>query len=174
MTKLEGMTNEGMTNQRDRFSSFEVRASFLIGHSWFVISCALLLTLMAQTIQAQSPNMTGNWNIELTFGDGARHSLRFGAQTGGKGTLLLTDPQAKVWGAAKSSEAKWSQGEGNAVTFSGPMEFLLGNVGRDAGTLMFKGKFETPNLITGDVEFSPLVGERPTKHGTFKASRANG
>jgi hypothetical protein len=105
--------------------------------------------------EAESPNMTGNWNIEVTFGDGARHSLRFEAQTGGKGTLLLTDPQAKVWGAAKSSEAKWSQGEGNAVTFSGPMEFLLGNVGREAGTLMCKGKFETPDLITGEVDFSP-------------------
>ncbi|PYJ56938.1 MAG: hypothetical protein DME82_03620 [Verrucomicrobia bacterium] len=116
--------------------------------------------------------MTGNWNIELTFGDGARHSLRFEAQTGGNGTLLLTDPQAKVWGAAKSSEAKWSQGEGNAVTFSGPMEFLLGNVGREAGTLMCKGKFETPDLITGEVDFSPSVGDGPSKHGKFKAVRA--
>jgi len=172
MTKLEGMTNDRLTNQRDGFSSFEVRASFLIGYWCFVISCALLLTLMAQPTQAESPNMTGNWNIELTFGDGARHSLRFEAQTGGKGTLLLTDPQAKVWGAAKSSEAKWSQGEGNVVTFSGPMEFLLGNVGRDAGTLTCKGKFETPDLITGELEFSPSVGEGPSKHGTFKAIRA--
>jgi len=140
-------------------------------------SCAFILVFAVNTFcsamaEAESPNMTGNWNIELTFGDGARHSLRFEAQTGGKGTLLLTDPQAKVWGAAKSSEAKWSQGEGNAVTFSGPMEFLLGNVGREAGTLTCKGKFETPDLITGEVDFSPSVGEGPSKHGTFKAIRA--
>jgi hypothetical protein len=48
---------------------------------------------------------------------------------------------------------------------------MLGNVGRDAGTLVFKGKFETADLITGEVEFSPFVGERPSKHGTFKAAR---
>jgi hypothetical protein len=52
------------------------------------------------------------------------------------------------------------------------MEFLLGNVGRDAGTLTCKGKFETPDLITGEVDFSPSVGEGPSKHGTFKAVRA--
>ena len=31
---------------------------------------------------------------------------------------------------------------------------------------------QTIDLITGEVEFSPLVGERPSKHGTFKATRA--
>ena len=56
--------------------------------------------------------------------------------------------------------------------YSGAVEFILGNVGRDAGTLTFKGKFETPDLITGEVEFAPLVGERPSRHGTFKAVRA--
>ena len=34
------------------------------------------------------------------------------------------------------------------------------------------GKFETADLISGEVEFSPSVGERPSKHGTFKAVRA--
>ena len=57
------------------------------------------------------------------------------------------------------------------MTFSGPVEFLIGNVGRDAGTLTFKGKFETPDSITGEVEFFPLIGDRPSKHGTFKAVR---
>jgi len=79
-----------------------------------------------------------------------------------------------VWEPAKPSEAKWNRGEGNAVTFSGPMKFMIGNVGRDAGTLAFKGKFETTDLITGEVEFSPLVGERPSKHGTFRATRVSG
>jgi hypothetical protein len=39
--------------------------------------------------------------------------------------------------------------------------------------LVFNGKFETPDLITGEVEFSPLVGEGLSKHGTFKAVRAH-
>ena len=130
--------------------------------------------LMAQMPHAESPSMTGTWNVEITFANERHHSLRFEAQSDGKGSLQLTDPAAKVWGGAKPSEANWSRGEGNSVTFSGPVEFLLGNVGRDAGTLVCKGKFETADLITGEVEFSPLVGDRPSKHGTFKAIRASG
>ena len=95
-------------------------------------------------------------------------------KTAGKGSFQLLDPKLNVWGAAKPSEARWTQGEGNSINFSGPMEFMIGNVGRDAGTLAFKGKFETPDLITGEVEFSPLVGDRPSKSGTFKAVRAGG
>jgi hypothetical protein len=120
---------------------------------------------------AQFPNMIGIWNIEITFASEDHRELRFEAQSDGKGTLQLQDPRSKVWGAATPSEAKWSRGERNLVTFSGPAEFLIGNVGRDAGTLVFNGKFETSDRITGEVEFSPLVGERPSKHGTFKAIR---
>ncbi len=122
--------------------------------------------------QTQTPKVTGIWNVDLTFANERHHSLRFEAQEGGKGSLQLTDSAAKVWGAAKTSEAKWSRGEGESVTFSGPVEFLLGNVGRDAGTLECKGKFESVDSISGEVEFSPLVGDRPSKHGSFRAVRA--
>ncbi len=124
--------------------------------------------------EAQSPTLIGRWNVEITFANEEHRTLRFEAQGAGKGIFELLDPRAKVWGPAKPSEAKWTRGEGNSVTFSGPVEFLIGNVGRDAGTLVCKGKLETPDLITGEVEFSPLVGERPSKHGTFKATRASG
>ncbi len=88
--------------------------------------------------------------------------------------MLLVDAKARVWGSATSSEAKWTRVDDNSVTFPGAVEFLLGNVRRDAGTLVFKGKFVKADLITGEVEFSPLVGDRPSKHGTFKAIRAGG
>jgi hypothetical protein len=166
--------NKRVNNRSLAFLSFGLRASFVIRRSCFVISSALVLTLMAKPTQAQSPNIAGTWNIEVSFGAGGHHSLRFDAQSSGKGTLTVTDPKSKVWGGANPSEAKWSRGEGNSVTFSGPVEFLIGNVGRDAGTLMFKGKFESPDLITGEVEFSPLVGDRPSKQGTFSATRAGG
>ena len=138
---------------------------------------ALILMLILQTVvmaHAQSPNLIGKWNVEITFANEDHRSLRFDAQGDGKGTFELLDPRTKVWGGATSSEAKWSRGEANSVTFSGPVEFMLGNVGRDAGTLMFNGRFETADLIKGEVEFSPLVGDRPSKHGTFKAARAGG
>ena len=137
----------------------------------------LLLMLIAQTVavsQAESPNVIGRWNVEIAFPNDEHRSLRLDAQDGGKGTLLLVDPKSRVWGSATPSEAKWTRSDDNSVTFSGAVEFMLGNVGRDAGTLVFKGKFEKPDLITGEVEFSPLVGDRPSKHGTFKAIRAGG
>jgi len=135
----------------------------------------LILMLILQTVvlsQAQSPDLIGAWNVEITFANERPRSLRFDAQGDGKGSFLVLDPRLNAWGPAKPSEAKWSRGEGNSVTFSGPVEFMLGNVGRDAGTLMFNGKFETSDLVTGEVKFSPLVGERPSKHGTFKAVRS--
>jgi len=122
--------------------------------------------------RGQSPNMIGRWNVEINFADGNKRSLRFDAEDHGKGTFLLLDPMLSRWGPAKPSEAKWTPGEQSSVTFSGAVEFPIGNVGRDPGTLMFKGKFETPDAITGEVEFAPLVGERPSKHGSFKATRA--
>jgi len=176
MTKLEGMTRlRAATARQANDQMTKGRASFVIRHSCFVIS----LMLIAQTCcvalsQAQSMNVIGRWNVEITFANDNHRSLRFDAQGSGKGTLLLLDPRSSFWEPAKPSEAKWTQGDGNSVTFSGAVEFPIGNVGRDAGMLVCKGKFETANLITGEVEFSPLVGDGPSKSGTFKAIRAGG
>jgi hypothetical protein len=147
-----------------------------------LIVLLIIQICLAAMAQGQSPNsprdesvrkadMMGRWNVEINFSDGNKRSLRFDAQADGKGTFLLLDPMLSRWGPAKPSEAKWTPGDQNPVTFSGAVEFPLGNVGRDPGTLMFKGKFETPDSITGEVDFAPLVGERPSKHGTFKAVR---
>ena len=179
-----------MTNDRDvAASSSGFCAPFDVRHSCFacravvarrrVISRRVILMLIFQTCcvaltHAQSPNVIGKWNVEITFANANQRSLRFDAQDGGKGSLLLLSPGPPQVDSAKSSEAKWSQGDQKSVTFSGPMEFPLGNVGRDAGMLVFKGKFETESLITGQVEFSPLVGDGPSKSGTFKAIRAAG
>lgn len=177
------MINDQMTKCRDAvsraFASHAVAERRRVIGASFVTCRSVLLMVIAQICcnalaQAQTPSMTGTWNVEITFANERHHSLRFEAQGDGKGSLQLTDPAAKVWTGAKPSEAKWSLGEGSSVTFSGPVEFLLGNVGRDAGTLTCKGKFESAGLISGEVEFSPSVGDRPSKHGTFKAVRSGG
>ena len=138
-----------------------------------VLAVSLIAQITAVSY-AESPNLAGTWNVEITFANGEHRSLRFEAQADGKGSLTVVDPKSKVWGADKASEAKWNQAEGSSVTFSGPVEFLVGNVGRDAGTLTFNGKFETADSMTGEVDFSPLVGERPSKQVAFKATRAAG
>jgi hypothetical protein len=168
MTNLEEMTNGEMTSGSvAACSSFGFRVSFVI--CWSVILMLVVQTCFAAMAQGQSPDIIGRWNVEIAFGNGDHRSLRFDAQGEGKGTFLVLDPTLKAWGPSAPSPAKWAQGEGNSVTFSGPVEFPIGNVGRDAGTLVCKGKFDTAKLITGEVEFSPLVGKQPSKHGTFKA-----
>jgi len=124
--------------------------------------------------QAQTPTVIGRWNVQITFADGTQRALHFEAHDAGKGTFQVVDPRLKAWAPGKPSEAKWTREDQNGVTFTGPVEFMLGNVGRDAGTLIFKGKLENTELISGQVEFSPLVGDRPSRHGTFKAIRATG
>jgi hypothetical protein len=182
MTKLERMTNDQMPLWRQpcRLRSLVSQATRLplqfVRHSCFVISAVAILMLIAQVCsiamaQAQSPTVIGKWNVQISFGDGSQRALGFDAEDGGKGTLLVLDPKLKVWGPGKPSEAKWTREDQNSVTFTGPVEFMLGNVGRDAGMLICKGKFESADSITGEVEFAPLVGERSSKHGTFKATR---
>lgn len=139
------------------------------GHA--IILVMAVNTFSSALAETESSNLTGGWKIEITLANEQRRFVRFDAQSDGKGTLMVTSPESKVWGDAKPSEAKWTRDVGNSVTFSGPVEFLIGNVGRDAGTLVCKGKFETADLMIGEVDFFPLVGERPSKHGVFKALR---
>jgi hypothetical protein len=140
---------------------------------------AAMILMMAQTClnalsHAHSSEMIGRWKVNITFSNGENRSLQFDAQASGRGSLLLLNPLAKAWGPGKPMEAKWTQGEGNSVTFSGLVEFPLGNVGIDRGTLKFNGKFETETLITGEVVFLRVIGDQPSKQGTFKAARAGG
>ena len=147
-----------------------------------ILKPALILILFASLLgaglaQAQSSNVIGSWKVEITFGNGDSRSLRFEARKSGKGSLLLIDPKLKAWGPAAPSEAKWTQGDDGSVMFSGPVEFLLGNVGRDAGTLVLKGKFGTDGAITGAATFfrrdqDPTAS--PSRSGSFKAVRMAG
>ncbi len=145
----------------------------------------LILIVFAQifgvgSFQAESPNVMGSWKVEITFGNGESRSFRFEAGESGKGSFLLLDPRLKSWGPAKPSEAKWTQSHEGSVTFSGPVEFPLGNVGRDAGTLVLIGKLGAEDAITGEAKFFPLDQDpkdpkaSPSKSGTFKATRATG
>ena len=145
----------------------------------------LILMAVAQTSlvalsHAQSSQMIGSWRVEITFGNGEKRSLRFEARESGKGSFLLVDPKSNYWGPARPAMANWSQSDESSVIFSGPVEFPLGNVGRDAGTLVLKGKFGDGSTITGEAKFF-RGDENPTdpkataaKSGTFRATRVTG
>lgn len=130
--------------------------------------------------QAQSAKVIGTWTVDVAFANGVSHSLRVDARDGGKGSFLLVDSNSQGWESGKASEAKWTQSNENSVTFSGAMEFLIGNVGRDAGTLVLKGKLGSEGSISGEAMFFPLDQNptdpkaKPSKSGTFKALRTAG
>ncbi|MGH8095403.1 MAG: hypothetical protein ACREIF_18370 [Chthoniobacterales bacterium] len=146
---------------------------------------ALILMVLAQLFgmglsRAQPSDIIGSWKVEITFGNGESRLFRFEAGDSGKGSFLLLDPRSKFWGTAGPSKAEWTRGDEDSVIFSGIVEFPLGNVGRDAGTLVLKGKFGTDGSITGEAMFFPLDQDakdpkaRPSKEGTFKATRVTG
>ena len=131
------------------FGAFPMRTLILMAAA---LACAATLS------QAESLRMMGRWKVEITFANGESRVVGFEAQ-------------GAVWGPANPSKSKWTQGKDNAVTFSGPIEFPMGNVGRASGRLVFKGKLETDGSLAGEVIFSPLSEEQPPRRGTFKATR---
>ena len=102
-----------------------------------------------------------------------RCALRPGSRGKALSSFLIQD--RRVMGPAGPSEATWIQGDEGSLTVSGPVEFPLGNVGRDAGTLVLKGKFGTEGTITGGATFFRLDQDpkdpkaSPSKSGRFKA-----
>src|SRR5262245_38889849 len=92
--------------------------------------------------EAQSPNIVGRWEIKIAFTNGENSSARLDAHEAGKGSLLLTDSRSNLAEPSTPAEAKWSQTDKESITFSGQVVFAIGNVGRDPGTLVLKGKFE--------------------------------
>jgi len=142
---------------------------------------ALFLIMLTQLVgadlsQAQSPNVIGNWKVEISFSNGQNRSLRVEAQPSGKGSFLpLIPPQV---GSSERSTAQWTQPDHDSVTFSGPVQFPLGNVGVERGTLVLKGKFGADGAISGEASFfalnqdSPNPTGKPSKAGSFRATRA--
>src|SRR5215468_9912146 len=124
----------------------------------------------------QSSDMVGRWKIDITFENKSKRSLRFDAENSGSGSLLL-EARSNWDEPAKPSQAKWTVGRERRVTISGPVEFPIGNVGREQGILVFKGALESERVITGDFKFFPMDQDpsdpkaTPSKIGKFKATR---
>jgi hypothetical protein len=150
--------------------------SFFLGCLW-LIAVPAVCSLYASCAQTQSFNLAGRWKVEFKFSGGEEHTLRFDAQSDGKGAFLLLDTISSLLPPAEPTKAQWEQAAPDQATFSGAIEFPIGNVGRDAGTLVFKGKFDSANSISGKVSFfregqdlkNPAT--IPAKTGDFTAKR---
>ena len=123
----------------------------------------------------QSSDLKGQWKIDITFEDQSKRSLSFDAENSGAGSLLL-EARSNWDEPAKPSQAKWAAGR-EKMTISGPVEFPIGNVGRETGVLVFKGSFKSQSKITGDFAFFSMDQDpmdpkaTPSKTGKFEATR---
>jgi hypothetical protein len=126
--------------------------------------------------QLRSSDLKGPWKIEITFEDQSKRSLSFDAENSGAGSLLL-EARSNWDEPAKPSQAKWTVGKERRVTISGPVEFPIGNVGREPGILVFKGSYKSESKITGDFGFYSMDQDpmdpkaTPSKTGKFEATR---
>ncbi|HEV2667692.1 MAG TPA: hypothetical protein VG324_22445 [Blastocatellia bacterium] len=143
-----------------------------------LIAVSAVYSLHASCAQTQSFNLAGRWKVEFKFSSDEEHTLRFDAQSDGKGAFLLLDTVSSLLPPAEPTEAQWEQAAPDQATFSGAIEFPIGNVGRNPGTLVFKGKFDSANSISGKVSFF-REGQNlknpatiPAKTGDFTAKRA--
>jgi hypothetical protein len=143
----------------------------------------LILTLLfaahnytVDAARPQSSDLVGRWKIDITFENQSKRSLSFEAEDSGTGSLLL-EARSNWDEPAKPSQAKWTAGREKRVTILGPVEFPIGNVGRETGVLVFKGSIKSGNKITGDIAFFPMDQDpmdpkaTPTKTGKFEATR---
>jgi hypothetical protein len=130
---------------------------------------------LGNVARTQSSDLVGQWKVDITFDDQTTRSLRLVAEESGKGSLLL-EARSNWDEPAKPTQAKWTVRE-KRVTFSGRVEFPIGNVGRETGELVFKGAFESGSKITGEFAFFPMDQDLsapksdPSKTGKFKATR---
>ena len=147
-----------------------------------LILSGLIQMLGSGMCQAESSKVIGSWKVEVTFQSGESRSLRVEALASGKGSFLLVVPKPIQVLPAVPSAAEWAQSDSQSITFSGPVQFPLGNVGLQRGILILKGKFETDGTITGEAKFfvsdqettSPSPKAEPSKSGSFIATRTTG
>jgi hypothetical protein len=145
----------------------------------FIRFLALVLVVTPQLFggRGQSPNMVGRWKVEFIFLGTESHELEFDAKASGEGTFLILDARSNLLPPAEPTKASWKRLNSNQVTFSGEIEFPIGNVGRNPGILVFKGRLESQTSISGGVVFF-AQGQNPSdpkavpaKTGKFTAQR---
>jgi hypothetical protein len=131
----------------------------------------------AATPPAQAANLTGRWRVKFTLSGGGEKNLVFDSKARGSGSFLLLDTGPDDKPAAAPQPAAWSQLTNDRVSFSGEAELPIGTCCREIGTLIFKGRFNSNNSISGKLIFVTSVDEEESPYkfrslvGTFTATR---
>ena len=133
----------------------------------------------ATTQPAQAVSLNGRWRVKFTPSNGGQKNLVFDSKAGGSGSFLLLDTGPDDKPVPAPLPAVWSQLTNDRVSFSGEVELPIGMCCREKGTLIFKGKFDSTNSISGKLIFVTSVDEEESPYkfrsmvGTFTATRVS-
>jgi len=132
---------------------------------------------LSQTAPPSAHALTGRWRVRFILSSGGEKNLIFDSKAKGTGSFLLLDTRPGDKAEPDLLPAVWSQLTNNRVSFSGEAELPIGTCCRERGTLIFKGKFESSNYISGKLIFVTSVDEEESPYkfrsevGTFTATR---
>ena len=142
-----------------------------------IILFMLISAVAGQQAAPASGKLTGRWQVSFALNGDAKKSLIFEPKAKGAGSFSLLDTGPDNKPVPDPVSAAWSELTNNRVSFSSEVEMPLGTCCREFGTLMFKGKFESPDSIKGTIVFVTSVDEEESPYkfhsavGTFTATR---
>lgn len=147
-------------------------------HARFLLASSVMFLLVVQAVALQTPKVQGRWRIKFKMA-GIEKNVVFEAQENGAGSFKLLDTGVDDKPVADPAPGVWSQLTNDRVSFSGETELPLGTCCREIGTMMFKGRFTSPNAIAGTLVFVTSVDQEESAFkfrsevGTFEATRMN-
>src|ERR1043165_2263300 len=112
---------------------------------------AILLTSVV-LVQAPTAKVKGRWKVTFKM-SGLEKNMIFEAKENGAGSFKLLDTAADDKPVGEPVPGVWSQLTNDRVSFSGEAELPIGTCCREIGTMMFKGRFTSPNAISGTLIF---------------------
>lgn len=145
-----------------------------------VIILFVLISAVAgagQNVAPASGKLMGRWQVSFALNGDPKKNLIFETKTKGAGSFSLLDTGPDNKPVPDPAPAAWTELTNNRVSFSGEVELPLGTCCREFGTLMFKGKLESPDSIKGTLVFVTSVDEEESPYkfhsavGTFTATR---
>ena len=142
-----------------------------------IILFILISAVAGQQAAPANGKLTGRWQVSFALNGDAKKSLIFEPKAKGTGSFSLLDTGPDNKPVPDPVSAAWSELTNNRVSFSSEVEMPLGTCCREFGTLMFKGKFESPDSIKGTIVFVTSVDEEESPYkfhsavGTFTATR---
>ena len=150
-------------------------------------SLLLISVLAVQGIALQNPARhsagasgptLGRWQVKFTMA-GVEKNLILVSKSGGVASFMLLDTGPDDKPVADPQPAAWSQLTNNRVSFSGEVELPIGTCCREMGTLIFKGKFNNNNSMSGKLIFVTSIDEDESPYkfrtimGDFTATRVD-